>query len=604
MSLFKKILNNYTPEFSFRKWLAEYNQTKLLRDLQSGITVGIMLIPQAMAYAVIAGVPPVYGLYACIFPLIIYPFFGTSKHIAVGTVAIDMIIISASVSKIATPGSKSYILLVTLLAFMIGLIQIIMFTARLGFLINYLSIAVINGFTIAAALIIISGQLDNLLGIQIPQPAYFFETLKAVYLKINNIEQTTLLLGIGSIIMIALIKSWKPRFPTSLLIIIMGIFLGWKLELPQKGVHVVGNIPSGLPTPEVPHLSLSSIRQLLSTAITLALIQFMTFVTLGRTYANRNNYSIDSNQELLSLGLGNLINGFFHGLPASGSFSRSAVNEEAECKTPISNIFAAIMIVITLLFLTPLFYYLPYPSLAAVVIVAGFNLIDLKSLKYLYETKKRDFTIAIFTFLITIIIGIQEGIILGITVSLLAILYRQSKPNIVELGHLPGTRSFKDLERYPKAKRITKILILRIDASFSFANAKYFKDNLLKKARDKEVQIEDVLLDCSAVNDLDTTALGALSDIIDALKERQIKLYLTGIKGPVRDVMKKAGLYDKLGENKRIFRTPYRALVDILSGRDLIKESNNLGQHYKGTDKYADKDEDEIDQDHKPVDNA
>lgn len=587
----KNKLQQILSGLPLNSYLENYNFNKFRHDFQAGLTVGIMLIPQAMAYAVIAGVQPIYGLYACIFPLILYPVFGTSRHLALGTVAVDMVIISASISKIANTGTSEYILLVILLSFLIGVIQIIMFSARLGFLINYLSRPVINGFTMAAALIIMSGQLGNLLGISIPETAFFYEIFQIVFTKLGQANQTALLLGTGSIILISLIKYWKPVFPTSLVIIILGIVLGWTLNLPEKGVEVVGKIPSGFPAFEFPDISLTNIRSLLAPAITLALVQFMTINTLGRTYGSRHDYSIDPNQELLALGLGNIMNGFFNGLPASASFSRSAVNEQSHCRTPFSNSFAALVVIFTLLFLTRIFYYLPYPSLAAVVMVAGYNLIDLKSMKFLYKTKKRDFYIALFTFIITLFIGIQEGILLGITASLLAILYRQSKPNVAELGHLPGTRSFKDLKRYSKAEQIDRILILRVDASFSFANAEYFKDFILEKSSGRDGNIKDVVLDCSAINDLDTTALEAIGKVRAALKERDIELYMAGIKGPVRDVMKKSGLYDRLGEHEKIFRTPYRAILDILTNRKKDEESDHIGEHYKDTDEYKDKDD-------------
>ena len=584
------------------RWLTNYDSHNFLHDLQAGVTVGIVLIPQAMAYSVIAGLPPIYGLYACIFPLLLYPLFGSSKHVAVGIVAVDMIIISSSVSKFATPGSQEYIGLVLLLSFLIGIIQLIMFSARLGFLINYLSRPVISGFTIAAALIIISGQMGNLLGISITQTTHFFDTLQAVIEKIGNINQTTLILGSASIFVMVAIKYWKPIIPTSLIIIVLGILIGWWFKLPQEGVKVVGKIPSGFPKPEIPGLNFSDIRHLLYSAITLSLVQFMSIVTIGKTYATKHDYSIESNRELLSLGIGNIFNSFFRGMPVSASFSRSVVNEQAGSDTPLANVFSALIIIFALLFLTPLFYYLPYPSLAAVVIVACFNLFDFKSLKYLYRTKKRDFIIAIFTFIITIVIGIQEGILLGIIASLLAILYRQSNPNVAELGHLPGTRSFKDIERFSKAEPIDKILILRVDASFSFANAEYFKDFILEKSKGKDSEYEALVLDCSAINDLDTTALIALKKVIKSLKEKEIELYMTGLKGPVREVMKNAGLYKELMDKNKLFRNPYRAILDIVSKWDQKEVDEQLIDYYKNNEHYEKKEDITPEREYEPED--
>ncbi|MBS3767117.1 MAG: solute carrier family 26 protein [Candidatus Cloacimonetes bacterium] len=589
MNIIFQKLKNYISHIPLNRWLTNYKSYNLLHDLQAGVTVGIMLIPQAMAYSVIAGLPPIYGLYACIFPLLLYPFFGSSKHVAVGIVAVDMIIISSSVSKFANPGSKEYIGLVILLTVLIGIIQLIMFASRLGFLINYLSRPVISGFTIAAGLIIISGQMGNLLGIKIAHTTHFFETVQAVLEKLGDINSTTLFLGAASILLMSAIKYWKPVIPTSIIIIVLGILIGWWFKLPQQGVKVVGKIPSGFPKPEIPGLNFSDIRHLLYSAITLALVQFMSIVTIGKTYATKHDYSIESNRELLSLGIGNIFNSFFRGMPVSASFSRSVVNEQSAAKTPISNIFSALVVIVTLLFLTPLFYYLPYPSLAAVVIVACFNLFDFRSIKYLYRTKKRDFIIAILTFVITIVIGIQEGILLGIIASLLAILYRQSNPNVAELGHLPGTRSFKDIERFSKAEPIDKILLLRVDASFSFANAEYFKNFILEKSKGKDSEYEALVLDCSAINDLDTTALIALEKVIGSLREKEIELYMTGLKGPVREVMKNAGLYKELLEKNRLFRTPYRAILEIVAKWDEENVDEQLINYYKNHEDYENK---------------
>lgn len=546
--------------------------------------MGVMLVPQCMAYAVIAGMPPVYGLYASLIPLLAYPFFGTSRHLALGVVALDMVIIAEGVRKIATPGSAEYISLVILLALLVGLLQIMMSWAKLGFLVNYLSRPVIIGFTSAAAVIIIFGQLGNLMGISVERSSYLANTVGAIVGKIGLANPLTLLIGVGSVAVMLIFRFWKPLFPKALAVIVVTTLLSFLLELSSHGLDTAGDIPGGLPPVRFPTVSITSLRQLFSTAITLALVQFMTVVSLGRTYAARHRYSIDSNRELFALGISNIFNSFFRGMPVSASFSRSAVNEEAESQTPLSNIFAGLIVFITLLFLTPVFRYLPTAALAAIVITAAVNLIDVPSLKSLLRTKRRDGLIALFTFIITLLIGIQEGILIGITVSLLALLYRESHPNVAELGHLLGTRSFKDLKRFAEAEKIEKIMILRIDASFSFTNAEFFKDFILRKSMSRDEKVEAVIIDGSAINDLDTTALEALRSVIETLQDWEVEFHISGLKGPVRDVMKRAGLYDLMGE-ERVFRSPHQAVINILTRWEEEAEKEEcLGRYHRRTE--------------------
>ncbi|MFO7916438.1 MAG: sulfate permease, partial [Candidatus Krumholzibacteriales bacterium] len=511
-------LRRFKVVLTINRWLEIYSGQTLRKDLQAGLTVGVMLIPQCMAYAVIAGLPPVYGLYASLIPLLVYPFFGTSRHLALGVVALDMIIIAAGVGKIAVPGSQEYISLVIVLTLLVGLVQVIMSWAKLGFLVNYLSRPVIVGFTSAAAVIIIFGQAGNLLGIDIQRSSYPANSISELFLKAGSANLLSLLIGGSSIILILIFKFWKPLFPKALAVIIIATALSFLLEFPSYGVETAGRIPPGLPPVRPPSVNISALRQLFSTAVTLALVQFMTVVSLGKTYAARHRYSIDSNRELFALSLSNIFNSFLRGMPVSASFSRTAVNEQAGSRTPISNIFAASVVLITLLFLTPAFEYLPTAALAAIVITAAINLIDVNSLKWLMRTKRSDGLIALSTFIITLVIGIQEGILIGIAVSLLALLYRESYPNVAELGHLLGTRSFKDLNRFAEADKIEKIMILRIDASFSFTNAEFFKDYILSKSLSSEEEVEAVIIDGSAINDLDTTALDALRSVIETLR--------------------------------------------------------------------------------------
>jgi len=577
-------LQRFKIVLTINRWLEIYSGNILKKDLQAGLTVGVMLIPQCMAYAVIAGLPPVYGLYASLLPLLIYPFFGTSRHIAMGVVALDMIIIAEGVGRIATPGSQEYISLVIVLALLVGLMQVVMSWARLGFLVNYLSRPVIVGFTIAAAVIIIFGQAGNLLGIDIERSSFLADSIGQLMSKAGSANLLSLLIGGGSVILILIFKFWKPLFPKALAVIIIATALSFLLDLPSQGIETTGRIPPGLPPVRPPLASMSALRQLFSTAVTLALVQFMTVVSLGRTYAARHRYSIDPNRELFALGICNIFNSVIRGMPVSASFSRSAVNEQAESRTPISNIFAGLMVFITLLFLTPAFKYLPTAALAAIIITAAINLVDVDSLKWLLRTKRRDGLIALFTFAITLVIGIQEGILIGIAVSLLALLYRESRPNVAELGHLRGTRSFRDLKRFAEADKIEKIMILRIDASFSFTNAEFFKDYILRKSISSEEEVEAVIIDGSAINDLDTTALDALRSVIETLKEWDIELHISALKGPVRDVMKKAGIYELLGE-ERMFRSPHQAVINILSRWEKETERKEcLDSYYRRTE--------------------
>jgi len=313
----------------------------------------------------------------------------------------------------------------------------------------------------------------------------------------------------------------------------------------------------------------------LPTAITLALVQFMNVASLGRLYASRYKYSIDANHELVAIGASNLLGSLFRAIPISGSFSRTAVNDRAGAKSPLSNVFAAVLVGLTLLFLTPLFFYLPMAVLAAIIIVAAAGLVDIKELRYLFRAKQRDGYIALFTFFTTLLIGIQEGILLGIGASTLAVMYRYGRPNVVELGHLPGTRSFRDVERTDKAEAIQSILMMRVDASFSFINADFFKKRMLERQEAQDRRIRAVIVDGMSINDLDTTAVESLEEIARELRKSDIALHLTGLIGPVRDVVRRSGLYEELGED-HFHRSPHQAVEYILKQWDKVDDEHRL----------------------------
>jgi len=566
------------------RWLPDYSTASLRGDMTAGLTVGVMLIPQGMAYAVIAGVPPIYGLYAGLVPLLIYPLIGSSRHLALGPVSIDMLIVAAGVGALAEAGTEQYIAYAILLTAMVGLMQMAMGAMQLGFVANLLSRPVIAGLTTAAAFIIAFSQIGSLLGVELGRSQYVHVLLADAAQNVGRTHWLTLGIGTLSIVLLVALPRWMPLLPESLLVVVGGTLAGWGFSLREKGVSVVGSIPQGLPGPEMFALSFSDLNALLPAAVTLALVQFMKDISLDRIFAARHGYTIDANRELIGVGAGNFFGSLFQSIPASGSFSRSAVNEQAGAQTALANVFAAAVIALTLLFLTPLFYHLPTPVLAAIIIVAGFSLIDLRELRSLFKARRRDGYIALFTAVCTLFIGIQEGILLGIGASVIAVLFRISRPNMAELGHVPGTRRFRDLERFEQAVRLRDIMVLRVDASFSFANAEYLKDFILEKSEREGRNVDVVIVDGSSINGLDTTAIEALFSVTESLEEQDIEFHLTGLIGPVREVVRRSGLHALLGENKFHLDT-HEAVVSVLERWDAAEGTDRIDQYFATTDR-------------------
>jgi SulP family sulfate permease len=565
------------------EWLPDYTAETLRADATAGLTVGVMLIPQGMAYAVIAGLPPIYGLYAGLVPLLAYPLFGSSRHLAIGPTAIDMLIVAAGIGALAPSGTDRYVTLAILLTAMVGMLQMAMGAMQLGFVANLLSRPVIAGLTTAAALIISTSQLGNLLGMELGGSQYVHVLLWEAIRHAGEAHLLSLGVGGGCIALLLLLPRWAPLVPEALVVVVGATLAGWGFRLDERGVEVIGTIPEGLPMPEVWAVSLGDLNALLPAAITLALVQFMKNVSLGRIFATRHGYTIDANRELVGVGAANFFGSLFQGIPASGSFSRSAVNDQAGAQSPLANVFAAVVIGLTLLFLTPLFYYLPVPALAAIIIVAGISLIDLHELRNLFRARRRDGTIALFTAAVILFVGLQEGILLGIGASVVAVLFRISRPNVAELGHVPGTRLFRDLERFEQAVRLKDIMVLRVDASFSFANAEYFKDFILEKSEREGRTVEVVVVDGSSINDLDTTAIGALFSVVESLEEMGIELHLTGLIGPVREVVRRSGLHALLGED-HFHLDPHEAVVHVLERWDAQDEGDRVARYFATTE--------------------
>jgi SulP family sulfate permease len=533
-------------------------------DLVAGLSVGVMLVPQGMAYATLGGLPPIYGLYACLVPLLAYPLFGSSGQLAVGIVALDMLIVGAGLGALAEPGTERYIGLAITLAMLVGALQIGMGALRLGFLADLLSRPVIVGFTAAAALVIAAGQLGPLLGLDLPRSEFVFEILAAAMPALREAHGATAGIAAGSVALLLLIRRFLPRVPGALVVVVLGTFITWEWDLGAKGVAVTGRVPGGLPGLDVPTLAWADLRSLLPVAVTLVLLQLMTVISLGRSLSAGHRYTVEPNRELLGIGAANLLGSLFRAVPVSASFSRSAVNDRAGARTPLANVFAAGLVAVTLLFLTPLFAYLPRAALAAIIVVGVLGLVRPREFVSLIRTHRRDGALALLTAVTTLLLGIQEGVVVGVVASAVAVLYRVSRPNIVELGLVPGTRFFRDPRRFTEAEPIPGIKVLRVDAAFSFFNANYFRDYVLERSgEEREAGVgghapegtseapdgaerrsgsrtRAVVLEARGINDLDTTALEALRELVGTLDRWGIQLYLAGLKGRVRDVLQRA----------------------------------------------------------------
>jgi len=560
-------MQNYFPILN---WLGNYKKEDLKGDFFAGVTVGIMLIPQGMAYALIAGLPPVYGLYASIVPQIIYAIFGTSRQLSVAPVAMDSLLVAAGVSVLAVEGTETYIAFAILLAFFMGLFQLLMGVLKMGFLTNLLSKPVISGFTSAAALIIGLNQLKHLLGVELVKSNKIHEI---VYSAIQNIDEThwiTLLIGIAGIVIIQLAKGVHQHLPGALIAVIFGTSLAYYLSLDTLGVLIVKDIPVGLPSPVFPDFSLGKLGELIPLAFTISLVAFMEAFSIAKSIElKKKNYKVIPNQELIALGAANLVGSVFQAFPVTGGFSRSAVNYQAGANTPLASLFSAALVALTLIFLTPLFYFLPNVILAAVIIVAIIGLIDIKQVKTLWLADKRDLMMLLVTFSVTLFAGITLGIATGVLLSLAMIIFKSSYPHVAVLGKLPKSDVFRNIKRFVEAKEYKGILVLRFDAQLFFANSNFFRTFLEEEIAKRE-DIKLVIVNAQAINALDSTAIQMLAEVNDDLQKSNIKLVFALVTGPVRDTLVRSKLLEKIGEN-HIFETIQEA-VRCFDGEKFCKK--------------------------------
>ncbi len=532
----------------FLGWLPTYQKTDFTKDLIAGLTVGIVLVPQGMAYAMIAGLPPVYGLYTAIMPLILYVFLGTSRQVAMGPVAMDSILVAAGLGTLALVGVESYIAMALVLSFMVGLIQFLLGLFRMGFLVHFLSKPVISGFTSGAAIIIIFSQLEHLLGTDIVGSNQFHQLVLNAFEKLGDTNVYDLMIGLLGILIIVLFKKWDKRIPAILLVVFLGILAVYSLGLQDYGVAIVGTVPEGLPMFNIPNITIKNLLDIWPIALTLALVGYLETISIGKAIEEKNSAStIDPNQELIALGTANVVGSFFQSYISTASFSRSAINNESGASTPLASLISVVLVVLTLLFFTPLFYYLPNAILASIIMVSVFSLIDIRYPKSLFQHRKDELLVLLATFLATLFIGIKEGILIGVLFSLLLMVYRTSNPHFAILGNIKNSDYYKNVKRFGDEAILREdLLTVRFDAQLYFGNANYFKKQLLQAVEDKGEGLKVVILNAEAINYIDSTGAQMLTKVIDDLKARGLQFYIAGAIGPTRDIIFRSGIINSL----------------------------------------------------------
>ncbi|WP_435261295.1 SulP family inorganic anion transporter [Tenacibaculum sp. nBUS_03] len=537
-----KLLKKLIP---ILEWLPSYKKAQFQGDVIAGITVAIVLIPQGIAYALIAGLPPIYGLYAALFPQLVYAIFGSSRQVAIGPVAMDSLIVATGVSTLALAGSESYIAIAILLALIVGVIQFLMGVFQLGFIVNFLSRPVITGFTSAVALIIGLNQFRNLLGVDFLQSDQVHILLEDIFDKIRFYNKNTAMIGLAACIIIMFFRKVNKKIPNALIVVILGIITVKYFGKSLSDVEIVKNIPSGLPSFAMPVIDIDLIKELMPIALTLVMVGYLETISIGKTLESKqDDYRIRPNQELIALGLSNIIGSLFKAYPSASSFSRSAINAESGAKTGVAAFISVVLVVVTLLFLTPVFYFLPKTILAAIIVVAVFNLINLKEAKRLWNANNLDFWLLVATFFSTLFFGIKYGILTGVGMSLILLIFRTSRPYVTELGKVPNSDFYRNKNRFKEVIVDREVLVFRFDAQLFYANANYFRDKLDELAEEKGERLKLIVLDAESINRVDSTGVDMLKERILYYNKRGVNFYFAGVKGPVRDALFRSGLLE------------------------------------------------------------
>jgi len=533
--------------FPFLNWIGELrDKNTLSADIIAGITVALVLVPQSMAYAQLAGLEPYYGLYASFLPGIVAALFGSSRQLATGPVAVVSLITASALEPLAADPT-TYIAYAVLLAFLVGLFQLALGFLRLGVLVNFLSHPVVMGFTNAAAIVIGTSQLGKLFGVTVEKSEHHYDTVwNIINVALTDTHGYTLIMGVASLAIMIILRRYLPKVPNVLTAVVIATVVSWLVGFEALGGKVVGAIPEGLPMPKIPEFDLTVMLQLLSTAVIVSLIGFMEAISIAKAMATRTRQRLDPNQELIGQGLGNVVGSFFQGYPVSGSFSRSAVNMGAGAVTGFSAVITGAIVGITLLVLTPLLYFLPQATLAAVIIMAVVNLVKVEPILYAWRVQRHDGIVAVVAFLLTLILAphLEWGIVAGVLLSLGLFLYRTMRPRVSVLARHPdGT--LRDAEIHG-LQTCDSISLIRFDGPLYFANTGFFEDIILERAAIKP-HLKYIIVDAEGINEIDATGEEMLHELARRLKSTGIQLIIARAKKQIMDILERTGFVEQLG---------------------------------------------------------
>jgi SulP family sulfate permease len=551
--LIMSIPGRFVPFFS---WIGEVRDKDTLRaDLIAGITVALVLIPQSMAYAQLAGLPPYVGLYASFLPPLVASFFGSSRQLATGPVAVVSLMTAAALGPLASSNPEGYLAYAMILAVLVGLFQMSIGLLRLGVVVDLLSHPVVVGFTNAGALIIATSQLGKLFGVSVAPAEHYYETVyNTVLAALEHTHMPTLVMGIVAISIMVGMKKFLPKLPNVLIAVVVTTLASWIIGFEENGGAVVGTIPEGLPAITIPVINMEVLKQLITSAVVISLIGFMEAIAIAKAMAAQTRQRLDTNQELVGQGLSNVVSGIFSGYPVSGSFSRSAVNINAGARTGFSSVVTGAVVGITLLFLTPLLYHLPNATLGAVIILAVINLIKAAPVIHAWKAQPQDAVISVITFALTLYLAphLEGGILAGVGLSLLVFVIRSMRPRVAVLSRYKDG-SMRDISVHPLPTSEV-ISLVRFDGSLYFANASYFEDKILEEVASKP-KLRYIIVDASAINQLDATGEEVLHHLAERLNANNIEIVFAGMKKQFMDVIRRTRLIEFMREDHFFART-------------------------------------------------